>query len=165
MGWRVDGLPPDAPKFVATFAPHTSSWDLPMVVLFGLVLRITLLWLGKDSLFRGPFGFMFGWLGGLPVDRSKSNNVVMQAIRYFDDNDRLVIGVAPEGTRKRVLDWKKGFYHIANGAHVPIAVAYLDYRRKTGGFGPTFVPTGDIDSDMGRIRAFYAGVTGKRDVK
>jgi len=162
MGWRVDGSPPDAPKYVTTFAPHTSNWDLPMVVFFALIFRIRLLWMGKSSLFRAPYGWIFSWLGGLSIDRSKSNNVVSQAVQYFNDNERLVIGVAPEGTRSHVGEWKTGFYHIANGARVPIATSYLDYQRKLGGFGPTITPTGDAESDIQTIRAFYAGKVGKR---
>ena len=165
MGWRVDGDVPDVPKLVVTFAPHTSNWDFPIVVLFALVFRMKLLWMGKDSLFRAPFGPMFTWLGGLPVDRSKSNNVVAQMIQYFHDFDRLAIGIAPEGTRGKVGAWKTGFYHIAHGAQVPIAPSFLDYRRKVGGFAPLLVPTGDIESEMRQLQTFYAGVTGKNMAK
>jgi 1-acyl-sn-glycerol-3-phosphate acyltransferase len=118
--------------------------------------------MGKASLFRGPAGSFISWLGGLPIDRSKANSVVSQAIRYINENDHVVIGVAPEGTRKKVAEWKKGFYYIANGAGVPIATTYVDYRRKAGGFGPTLTPTGDMDLDIQTIRTFYASVTGKR---
>lgn len=162
IGWRVDGAAPAVSKYVATFAPHTSNWDLPLVVLVGLVLRVPLLWMGKASLFRAPFGLVIRWLGGVSVDRAKANNTVIQAIRYFKENDRFVLGIAPEGTRKHVDEWKLGFYHIASGAGVPIATTYLDYGKKRGGFGPAFHPTGDAEGNVAEIRAFYAGITGKR---
>ena len=160
-GWRIDGVAPDHAKMVVTFAPHTSNLDFPLVVLFALVFHMKLLWMGKDSLFRWPFGAAFIWLGGLPVDRGKSHNVVSQMVRYFHDFDRLAVGIAPEGTRGYAGAWRTGFYHIANGAGIPIAPAYLDYRRKAGGFGPSLLPTGDLDKDMQQLQAFYAGVTGR----
>ncbi|MCC6153695.1 MAG: lysophospholipid acyltransferase family protein [Candidatus Hydrogenedentes bacterium] len=162
IGWRVDGAAPEVSKYVATFAPHTSNWDLMLVVLIGLVLRVPLRWMGKISLFRAPFGWVIRWLGGVPVDRAKANNTVIQAIRHFKENDRFVLGIAPEGTRKHVDEWKLGFYYIANGAGVPIATTYLDYGKKQGGFGPTFQPTGVAEGDVAEIRTFYAGISGKR---
>ena len=135
---------------------------MPLVVLIGLVLRVPLLWMGKATLFRAPFGWAIRWLGGVPVDRAKANNTVIQAIRHFKENVRFVLGIAPEGTRKHVDEWKLGFYHIASGAGVPIATTYLDYGKKCGGFGPTFWPTGDAERDVAEIRAFYSDITGKR---
>jgi 1-acyl-sn-glycerol-3-phosphate acyltransferase len=97
----------------------------------------------------------------MPIDRSRTNNVVSQSIASFSRCDRLALVVPPSGTRKRVLYWKTGFYHIANGAGVPIVLGFLDYRRKVGGFGPIVRPTGDIDTDMAVIRNFYRDISGK----
>jgi hypothetical protein len=46
-------------------------------------------------------------------------------------------------------------------AKVPIALGFLDYRRKIGGIGPLVYPTGDIAVDMEIIMAFYDGVPEK----
>ena len=105
------------------------------------------------------------WLGGIPIDRSKTNNVVASTIDVFNAHDKLVIIVPPEGTRNKVSYWKTGFYHIAAGANVPIVLGYVDYQRKAGGIGPTVMPTGDIEADMQEIRSFYTGVTGKHPEK
>ncbi|MFA6239621.1 MAG: lysophospholipid acyltransferase family protein [Candidatus Hydrogenedentales bacterium] len=164
-GWRKAGPAPDLPKYVAIFAPHTSNWDLPMVLFYALVLRVNIVWLGKDSLFRAPFGVFFSWFSGMPVDRNRAHNIVRQVVRMYDSRERFIIAIAPEGTRKKVREWKTGFYHIAHGAGVPIAPAFVDYRRKIAGFGPTITPTGDIAADMAIIRTFYAGVTGKHPDK
>ncbi|GMW03056.1 MAG: acyltransferase [Candidatus Hydrogenedentota bacterium] len=161
LGWRSEGQPPDIPKYVAIFVPHTSNWDFILVMMFALMFRLKLLWLGKSSLFWGPFGPMFTWLGGLPVDRSRSGNIVSQAIQYFEGTDRLAIGIAPEGTRKKVEQWKMGFYYIASGARVPIVTTFLDYHRKIGGFGPVIMPTGSMEADTNGLRAFYTGIAGK----
>lgn len=125
------------------------------------VLRGKIYWMGKESLFRRPFKGFFKWLGGIPIDRSKSKNIVAQTIQQFHQNEKLVLTIAPAGTRKRVAKWKTGFYHIAHGANVPIALGFLDYRRKAGGIGPVIYPTGNIDTDMKSIRTFYDNVTAK----
>jgi len=160
-GWRTHGRLPATPKFVLVGAPHTSNWDLPYGLFIIFVLRGKIYWLGKDSLFRRPFKGFFKWLGGIPIDRSKSKNVVAQSIQQFNQNKTMILTIAPEGTRSRVKKWKTGFYHIAKGANVPIVLGFLDYRRKAGGIGPVIYPTGNIEADMKTIRAFYDGISGK----
>jgi 1-acyl-sn-glycerol-3-phosphate acyltransferase len=160
-GWRAEGPVPAIPKFVLVGAPHTSNWDLPYALFVAFVLKAKIYWMGKDSLFRMPFNGLFRWLGGIPVDRSTSHNVVAQTIQQFHRNEKLILTITPSGTRKRVKKWKTGFYHIADGANIPIVLGFLDYRRKTGGMGPVVYPTGDINVDMKTIRSFYDGITGK----
>lgn len=160
-GWRIEGRLPDIPKFVLVGAPHTSNWDFLYGLFIIFIFKTKIYWLGKEALFRMPFKWFFKWLGGIPVDRSKSSNIVAHSIQQFHQNDKLILTIAPAGTRKRVKKWKTGFYHIASGANVPIALGFLDYRLKTGGIGPVISPTGDIEADMKTIRAFYDGVNGK----
>lgn len=160
-GWRREGRVPDIPKFVIIAAPHTSNWDFPigMAILLAFKLKVSIL--GKDSLFRWPFRGFLKWMGLIPINRSKSCNVVAQSIQVFKDNRKMVMIIAPEGTRKKDIYWKTGFYYIARGANVPIVMGYLDYVRKAGGIGPTLMPTGDIEFDMEEIRCFYDKISGK----
>lgn len=165
IGWRKEGSLPDIPKYVIILAPHTSNWDFPIGLAMIFVLKLRGYWLGKDGLFRWPFHGFFRWLGGIPLDRSRSSDVVAQMVQLFKERAKLTMVLAPEGTRKKVTHWKSGFYHIARGANVPIVLAFLDYLRKAGGIGPVFNPTGDIEADMEYIRAFYAAMTGKHPEK
>jgi 1-acyl-sn-glycerol-3-phosphate acyltransferase len=164
-GWRTEGMTPDEieqyPKFILIAAPHTSNWDFPITLMLCFVLRLRVYWMAKASLFRWPLGYLSRWLGGIAIDRSASNNTVQNTIAAFGARERLAIIVAPEGTRGKVTHWKTGFYHMAHGAGVPIALAYLDFKHKTGGIGRMFMPTGDIGADMAEIQQFYAGITGK----
>jgi len=160
LGWRVEGRLPNIPKFVA-IATHTSNWDFPVMLFMAFALRANITTMGKDSLFHWPFGLFFRWCGCIPVDRKKSANVVETMIRVFHESEKLILVITPEGTRKKVRYWKTGFYYIAQGAHVPIVLAFMDYRRKTAGIGPTITPTGDIEVDIETIRSFYANVSGK----
>jgi 1-acyl-sn-glycerol-3-phosphate acyltransferase len=162
MGWRVEGEIPDIKKFVIIAAPHTSNWDFPITLAVAFALKMKIYWMGKAAMFCWPFAAALRWLGGIPIDRSKSHNVVEQSIQAFHKLEKLIMLVPPEGTRKKVSTWKTGFYHIARGANVPIVLGFLDYRRKVGGIGPTFHPTGHIEKDMQTIQTFYAAVTGKR---
>ena len=146
-------------------APHTSNWDLPIMLFVAFAFKTKLYFMLKDATFRWPFGGFFTWLGGIPINRSKTSGVVEQSIQAFRENEKLVMVVPPSGTRSKVTRWKTGFYHIATGAGVPIVLGFLDYRRKVGGVGPTVVPTGNIEADMKTIRAFYADITAKYPAK
>jgi 1-acyl-sn-glycerol-3-phosphate acyltransferase len=160
-GWRKEGQVPDFPKFVAISAPHTSNWDLLFALLLAFAFDIKISFMGKNSLFRPPFGALFKWLGGIPIDRGKPTGMVEKSIEAFHANEKMILVIAPEGTRTRAARWRSGFYHIARGAQVPIVLAYLDYGRKAGGIGPAIIPTGDIEGDMKQIRTFYAHITPK----
>jgi len=162
-GWRVEGaLPAHAARSVLIAAPHTSNWDLPYTLMVAFALRLNIRWMGKQSIFRAPFGGVMRWLGGISVNREQSTNLVAasaKAIREADGPLQLI--VPPEGTRSKTRYWKTGFYYIAREAQVPIVMAYMDYERKISGLGPLFEPTGDVDADMAAIKAFYAPFKGK----
>ena len=165
-GWSVEGsLPANAEKCVLIAAPHTSNWDLPYTLMVAFVLRLNVYWIGKSSLFTPPFGPVMRWLGGIAVNREQSTNLVAasaQALQAADGPVHLV--VAPEGTRGKsgnAPGWKTGFYYIAQGAGVPILMAYLDYAQKRGGLGPTLTPSGDVQKDMDTVKAFYAPIRGR----
>jgi 1-acyl-sn-glycerol-3-phosphate acyltransferase len=164
-GWRIEGRFPAIAKYVLIAAPHTSNWDFPITLSLTFALKGKIYWMGKDTLFRWPFKRIFKWLGGIPVDRSKSNNMVGQMIQQFSANENLVLTIPPAGTRSNVMKWKTGFYYIALGANVPVVLGFLNYRTKVGGIGPVFLPTGDILADMQQIRAFYSGIHGKHPVQ
>ena len=162
-GWQIDGsLPPNARKCVLIAAPHTSNWDLPYMLMVAFALRMNVYWMGKQSIFKAPFGGLMRWLGGIAVRRDQSTNLVAasaEALKAAQGSVQLV--VSPEGTRSKTRQWKTGFYYIALGADVPILLSYLDYGHKRAGLGPVFEPTGDVDADIATIKAFYAPFKGK----
>lgn len=162
-GWKIEGqLPAGREKCVFIAAPHTSNWDLPYTLMVAFALKLSIYWMGKEQIFKPPFRGLMMWLGGIPVNRSQSTNLVdasIAAIRQADGPLQLV--VPPEGTRSKTRYWKTGFYYIALGAGVPIVMAYMDYHKKISGLGPVFEPTGDIEADMASIKAFYAPFKGK----
>jgi len=154
-GWGAEGALPDLPKFIIIAAPHSSNWDFVLGIALIFALRLDIRFIGKAELFRGPFGWVMRSLGGIPVERSHPEGVVEQAVVRFAQEARLVLAIAPEGTRKPVARWKSGFYRIALGAGVPIVPGYFDNARKMVGFGPAFTPTGDAEADLATLRAFY----------
>lgn len=159
IGWTADERSvPD--KYVLIGAPHTSNWDFPLALLLMRVIGIEGHWIAKHTVFRWPLGWLMRRLGGLPVNRTASHNFVDQIVQRFEERDRLVITIAPEGTRKKTAHWRTGFYYIALGAGVPIVLGYLDYPNKRGGLGPTIEPSGDLNADLDRMKEFYADKTG-----
>jgi 1-acyl-sn-glycerol-3-phosphate acyltransferase len=162
LGWRFDGvMPADLRQAVLIAAPHTSNWDLPYALMAAFALGRKVHWLGKRQIFRFPFRGLMRWLGGIPVDRSRSNNLVEAAVRCFNgSSEPLLLIVPPEGTRSAVAQWKTGFYYIAMGARVPVVMAYMDHATRVCGASRVFQPTGDIERDMSEIRQFYAPFRG-----
>ena len=160
-GWKPEGVRPKPKQFVLIAAPHTTNWDFPYLIAFAAYFEIEISWMGKHTLFRWPFGPIARALGGIPVRRHKHEDLVTSMARTFDDHEELVLVVPAEGTREHVEYWKSGFYHIARTANVPIVMSYLDYAKKTGGFGQAFFPSSDLKKDMDVIRAFYDGIQGK----
>ena len=157
--WAVDmhvvGEMPDLAKFVIVAAPHNTNWDLPNALAAGLHYGVRIHWMGKDSLFKWPFGGLMRWLGGIPVDRSKRNNAVQQVIDTFGASDELILVIPPEGTRSEVTRWKSGFYHIAHGSKVPLVLAFVDYGRREIGVNSVFQTSGDYEADLAKIQAIY----------
>ncbi|MDX1492121.1 MAG: lysophospholipid acyltransferase family protein [Pseudohongiellaceae bacterium] len=155
-GWKGVGRPIEDARFVLIGAPHTSNWDFVIMLLVVLKLRLNVFWMGKDSLFPFPIGWFMKWLGGIPVDRSRNHNLVDHTVKQYEENPKLIVLIPPEGTRSHVKQWKTGFYHIAVNAKVPILMGYIDMSKKEAGLADFFEPSGDIELDMPKIRAFYA---------
>ena len=160
LGWRITGTRPVQTHFVLVTAPHTSNWDFPLMLLYGMALGIRPTWVGKHTLFRPPFGALMRALGGIPVRRDAAHQMVDQLVDQFRARDSLALIVPPEGSRSLRPYWKSGFYFIAREAGVPVVMSYLDFSRKEGGIGPSFIPGADLGADMDRLRAFYADKRG-----
>ncbi|MBK8984755.1 MAG: lysophospholipid acyltransferase family protein [Chloroflexi bacterium] len=161
FGWKIEGTVPNTDKMLIIGAPHTSNWDWILVMFTAYALGVRISWMAKHTLFKKPFGGIMRWLGGVAVDRRAKNGTVDQAISSFKEREKLVLCITPEGTRGKVREWRRGFYHIAQGADVPVVVAAFDYGRKSVRFGPTFKPSGDLEADLPIIKSFYDGVVAR----
>ncbi|MFZ5908431.1 MAG: lysophospholipid acyltransferase family protein [Chloroflexota bacterium] len=160
LGWRVLGQLPDLPKYVIVGAPHTSNWDFVIFLALAFILRGSMRYMGKAELFRSPFGGFFRWCGGVSVDRSKPQGLVEQTVQAIREAEQFKLVITPEGTRKKVNEWKRGFYHIAKQAGIPVVVGYVDSLTKTCGIGPTFTLTDDMEADIRAIQAFFKDKVG-----
>ena len=160
-GWSAIGKVPESRKFVLVAAPHTSNWDF--LYFIGLTEDLGFMphFMAKKSLFRWPWkNFMYD-MGGVAIDRSSPKNVVQQMADEFAARDEFMLTIAPEGTRSEVGKWKTGFYQIAMAAQVPIVIGMMNYGTKTGGLGPTIMPTGDYEADMAKVKPYYDSVVPK----
>ena len=162
LRWKLVGdFPRDIKKYVVIAAPHTSWVDFPIAILSRMASGVMINFIGKNSLFNGPFGFFFRALGGTPVDRSKSNNLVDAIVQIFNDKEEFRFGLSPEGTRKKVDKWKTGFYYIAKGANVPIVMATLDFENKQIKFSEPYSVTDNKEKDFEAFYSFYKNINGK----
>lgn len=162
LGWQIINDLPDDKRYMLIVAPHTSNWDFVYGVLAKSAVRLKVNFLGKDTLFKWPLGWWFRALGGIPVIRDQKLNMVEQMVVQFKQRNHMILTMSPEGTRSRLDNWKSGFYHIACGAGVPIVMATLNFADKQIKLGGRFVPTGDVTTDMDKVRDFYAGIEGKK---
>jgi 1-acyl-sn-glycerol-3-phosphate acyltransferase len=161
VGWTAVYEPPDVSKYIIVAAPHTSNWDLPLGLTYAIASGLRFKWLGKDEVFRFPFGGIFRLLGGVPVNRRESTNFVDQVAERFAAEDELVIAITPAGTRSNATYWKTGFYYIAIASEVPIAMAFLDYSTQSVGYDTTIWPSGDIEADIKLFQDYYRDKIGK----
>ena len=161
-GWSFEGGLPNLPKFVIAVAPHTSNWDFVVGVFARQAIALQARFLGKDTLFRPPLGWLMRWLGGTPVRRDISTGLVEQVATAMAREEQFVLAIAPEGTRKRVTKWRTGFYHIAREAGVPIALVTFDYAHKRIVAAPPMLPSGNVEGDLAEMQAFVQRTTPKK---
>lgn len=158
MGWQLFGQKPDLRKFIIVVAPHTSNWDFFIGGLYLNTRGVKSKVLIKKEVFFFPLGLIFKMIGGIPVDRYKRNNISGQMVDLFNRSKKMILIITPEGTRKKVSNWKKGFHRIAKQANIPVILAFIDYGRKTVGINKVFELTDDINADMIRLKKYYKNI-------
>lgn len=165
LGWKLSGEFPDLKKYVIIIVPHTSWWDFVLGLLVRKIIGEKINFIAKDSLFKPPFGWFFRWVGGAAIDRNKSNDTVKAIAGIFAAKEVFRLALSPEGTRKKVLSWKTGFYYIAREAGVPIVMVAFDFGKKQVKISGPRYPTENKEADFREYMAFYKGVVGKVPAK
>jgi 1-acyl-sn-glycerol-3-phosphate acyltransferase len=155
LGWRVAGSVPNVPKLVAIAAPHTCALDVFVGLAVMLALGARVHWLAKHTSFWEPLGTILRCLGGIPVDRAHPDGLTGHATQLMRDRARFYLALAPEGTRRKVDQWKTGFYRIACAAGAPVVPVALDYRRKVAQIFDPVVPSGDYGADLARLKGLF----------
>ncbi|GAB2769355.1 1-acyl-sn-glycerol-3-phosphate acyltransferase [Salinimicrobium soli] len=162
MGWKMIGSwPTGVKKAVVIVVPHTSWHDFYIGLLVRRILGVDIKFVAKKELFKPPFGWYFKWVGGIPLDRTQGQNKVEAIAGKFAEHEELRLGISPEGTRKKVKDWKTGFYYIAKQADVPIVMIAFDFGRKQVKISEPLLVSEDKEADFKQIKAFYKEVIGK----
>jgi len=161
LGWKIEGqVPLDIKKFVIAVVPHTSNWDFPLGLLVRAYMQQDIKFIGKHTLFKPPFGWIFRWLGGYPVDRSKSSNYVDGVVDVINKEEEFALCLAPEGTRKKVDRLRTGFYYIAKKAGIPLILVRFDFGTKIITIAEPFYTTDDTEKDFEHIYDYFRGAVG-----
>lgn len=161
-GWKIEGELPRVRQAILPVAPHTSNWDFFIGVFVMLSLGIKLSFLGKHTIFRFPVNGILRWLGGIPLNRSSAQGVVNQMVAEFQQRDELILALSPEGTRKKVKEWKKGFLHMAKAAQVPVVPIGMDFSRNAIVITKPLMISGEIDNELARVKAALKDCVGKK---
>lgn len=163
MGWKI--VAPvifDTKKCIVICVPHTSWHDFYLGVFSRGILGEEFNFVAKKELFVFPIGIYFQWMGGAPLNRKKNENKVDTIAKIFETKEVFRLAIAPEGTRKKVTEWKTGFYYIALKAGVPIIPVIFDHGNKVITYGQPFHPTGDLQSDLKVLQKNYIGIKGRK---
>ena len=162
MGWKIIGqMDATIKKSIMIVVPHTSWHDFYIGLFARGIIGLEMNYVAKKELFIFPFGAYFRWMGGAPLDRSGGKNIVDSTVSIFKSRQVFRLGIAPEGTRKKVSEWKTGFYYIALKAEVPIVPIAFDYGKRQVVLNEPFYPTGNIEADFKILKNLYTGVIGK----
>jgi 1-acyl-sn-glycerol-3-phosphate acyltransferase len=162
FGWKVVGdIDEVVKKCIVIAVPHTSWWDFFLGIFSRTILDKEINYVGKKELFAFPFGYFFKWTGGTPLNRQAKENKVDTIARIFESKEVFRLAIAPEGTRKKVSEWKTGFYYIAMKANVPIVPVAFDYGKKEVVYHKPFYPTGNLEEDLKVLHSYFKGVKGK----
>ncbi len=163
MGWKIIGdfKGKTIKKCVIVVVPHTSWHDFYIGLFIRQLVNLKISFLGKKELFKWPIGWYLKKVGGIPLDRTPGQNKVEAIAEIFQKRDELRLAIAPEGTRKKVKEWKTGFYHIAKAANVPIIMITFDFGKKQNVISEPFYITDDLEKDMKFMYDFFKGVKGK----
>ena len=165
LGWKVNGGISDeheGKKLVVVLAPHTSNWDgiLGVAAIAGLDAKIT--FIGKHTVFKYfALGAFMRYMGGIPVDRTKPGGIIQDAIDQIREMNGTLIGMAPEGTRSKVKEWKTGFLRIADELNTKIVPASIDFAKKEILLGKIFSPSGNKLKDIADLKKYYEAFTPK----
>ncbi|MCJ8320195.1 MAG: 1-acyl-sn-glycerol-3-phosphate acyltransferase [Colwellia sp.] len=162
LGWKIAGELPANKKFVMAIAPHTSNWDFVICVAVMLALNLRVKFMGKDAIFIWPIKGILIRLGGIAIHRSSKQGVIAQMVQQFEQQEQLILAIAPEGTRSKTIEWKKGFLLIASQAKVPVVPVSLDYRKKEITLLSSSYIGDDIDEELVRFKLNFVGVCAKK---
>ncbi|KFF02361.1 1-acyl-sn-glycerol-3-phosphate acyltransferase [Chryseobacterium luteum] len=160
LGWKVvlQGDAKSLDRCILVVAPHTHNMEYLLGNLaywsLGKPLKIII----KDAHTKAWYGSIVRGLGGIGIDRTQKNDLVSFVAKQFEKEDFSLV-ITPEGTRSWVPKWRKGFYHMALAAKVPIVLAAGDFKRNIVYLGYTIpyeriasVPFSEI---MEEIQEYY----------
>ena len=161
-GWKIKGQISDLyenKKFVAIVAPHTSNWDAVVGLAAVAAVDLKVYFIGKHTVFKGLLGKFMKYMGGIPVDRSKPGGLIKDLMRQIEHKNNGLIGIAPEGTRSKVDEWKTGFLRIAKELNSGVVLVSLDFLKKELVFGEEFKLSGNDKQDLRDIKKYYEAFT------
>ena len=160
--WKINGSIPEEKRVVLVIGPHTSNWDFIIGVLVILSLDAKINWLGKHTIFKRGFKSLLTRLGGIPVNRQDPSDLFSRIKVITEKSNGYLIGMAPEGTRKKVLKLKSGFIRIAKQTNSKIMLAGIDFQKKIVNLDKFFTPTGDLNNDLLFVQDYFSRYSGKR---
>jgi 1-acyl-sn-glycerol-3-phosphate acyltransferase len=162
LGWKITGtFDGNIKKCILMVMPHTSWYDFFLGLFTRGIIGVEMNFVAKKELFVFPFGYYFKSIGGAALDRTGNKNTVDATVDIFNSREIFRLGIAPEGTRKKVSELRTGFYYISLKANVPIIPVAFDYGKKEVRIGKPFFPTGNYEADLKILLQHFKNAQGK----
>ena len=160
LRWKLKGQMPPLKKYLIIVVPHTSWRDFFVGLLVRSILKEKLNFVGKKELFNPFTGWFFKALGGAPIDRSGNKNTVQAIVSLYQTRTYFRLALAPERTRKKVNQWRSGFYFIAKEVGIPIVPVAFDYAKKEVVINEPYILLHDRAKDFKNLEKYFKGVKG-----
>jgi len=157
IGWTLHGELPNLKKAIIIGGPHTSNWDLFLAMGSMLSVGLKFSWMMKKEAFFWPLGSLWKAMGGIPINRNAKIDVVAQIKEFFAGNEKVWLGLTPEGTRSKVKRYKTGYLRIAKGVGVPLFIVGIDSVNKRVVLDKLWEPAGDIETENAAIKSYIEG--------
>ena len=158
-GWELIGAVTNTSKLLVIAAPHRSGWEVLLGFMTICSLGLDVRWMGKHTIFRWPIGYLARFFGGIAIDRRQAHGVVGNTVQQFNQREKLLVVLMPEGTRstanRPVSEWKQGYYYIAHKAGVPVMPIYIDHANKRVVFGEAISADADQQTVNDTLQAYY----------
>ena len=159
--WKIIGFKKLDKKCVLIAGPHTHWVDFFLGLAIRNAINEDIKFIGKKELFIFPLNLIMNHLGGIPVYRNSNTNTVDQISDIFNRRKKFKLAISPEGTRKKVQNWKTGFYYIAKKSNVPVVCISLNFPDRTATFSKPYQLTNNKDLDFKNLKKNFIGSVGK----
>ena len=159
-GWDMCGTWPSDKKVIAFAGPHTCNYDGYLAIYAMMALNVQFSFFIKKDVFAWPFNYLWNWMGGIPVDRSRAHGLVEAVQKKGESSDQFIFAVTPEGTRQPPKRLKSGVFRLAKELELPLLPVTWDFDTRTIWFEEPLDRVDTFEEWERQLYRYYDGIRG-----